>query len=409
MREAFVRDGFQIVEPSDEADVYVVNSCTVTAGADSKTRQMLRRFRRQNESAVIALCGCFPQAFPEEAELIPEADILLGSSNRGALLAAVKTRMAGGEKVIAIQPHTREQAFEPMKVESFGQRTRAFVKIQDGCERFCSYCIIPFARGPVRSKSLEDLKEELEDLVTAGYREVVLVGINLSSYGTDLGYRLLDAILLADSVEGIQRVRLGSLEPELLSKEDIDSMAKLESFCPQFHLSLQSGSETVLKRMRRPYTIPEYRRIVEDLRNAFENCAITTDIMVGFPEETEEEHQESLAFVKEIGFARAHVFAYSPRPGTRAAKIRDQVSGSSKAERSQAMIAVTDQTRTEFLLQQVGRTEEVLFETKHGNYWEGYSKNYTPIRVTSEKDLAGEIYPVMVTGVEQDHCLGTLA
>lgn len=407
LMQKFAASGYDIVEPEQDADVYIINSCTVTAEGDRKTRQILRRFKRQNPSAVICLTGCFPQAFPDAAERIPEADVITGSKNRAGLLEAVASRLAGGQRVIDIQPHAKGDRFEAMRLEG-SVRTRAFVKIQDGCERYCAYCIIPTARGPVRSKPLDKLKSELEDLVESGYREIVLVGINLSTYGTDLGYTLLDALRMACSIPNLPRVRLGSLEPELMPSETIAEMASLPTLCPQFHLSLQSGCDATLKRMRRHYTTADYRRIVTELRAAFPNCAITTDIMVGFPGETDEEFSQSLAFAQEIAFAQAHVFAYSIRPGTLAAKMPNQITRQVKSERAAKMSATTLQTRRDFLAAQTGGESAVLFEVSSTNLREGYTENYTPVNVYSEQDLSGKIHRVRLDSVKDDHCTGEL-
>jgi threonylcarbamoyladenosine tRNA methylthiotransferase MtaB len=406
MTQQFAAGGFDIVQPEEDADVYIVNSCTVTAHGDKKSRQMLRRFRRQNPAAVICLCGCFPQAFPAVADELPEADIIMGARRRDALFAAVRRRLAGEGRIVDIRPHEKGEAFESMQTSRMAERTRAFVKIEDGCERFCAYCIIPKARGPVRSKPLAELETELRELAANGYREVVLVGINLSSYGLDCGLRLLDAVRLACGVSGIERVRLGSLEPELLTDDDITALAILPKLCPQFHLSLQSGCDATLARMRRHYDTAEYRRIALSLRRVFPGCALTTDIMVGFPGETEEEHRLSLAFAEEIGFAKAHVFAFSPRPGTLAAGLPDPVSNADKLRRSREMIAATERSRLAFLQAQIGTVAEVLFETREDGLWRGYSTNYTPVVMASDEDLSGKIVAVSITGVEGDVCVG---
>lgn len=409
LAELFSRDGFEVVEPQDAADVYVVNSCTVTASGDKKTRQLLRRLKKQNPGAIGALTGCFPQAFPDAAEKIPEADVITGSSNRGALLPAVKEALATGRRVIDIQPHERGEKFEHMAVTGLRGRTRAFVKIEDGCERYCSYCIIPKARGPVRSKPLEEIREELAALARNGYREAVLVGINLSSYGKDLGLRLIDAVQAACRVDGIERVRLGSLEPELLTAEDIRAMAAEEKFCPQFHLALQSGCDKTLRAMNRHYDSAEYARIVRDIREAFDNASITTDVMVGFAGETGEDFEESLRFVRSVGFAKVHVFSYSRRPGTAADKRPGQVPSSVKEERSRRMIEATDGTRKEFLLGQLGRVEEVLVETTRSPLgFEGFTKNYTPVYVDCDPALCGRVVKVRLEAVLEGHCIGTL-
>ncbi|HIZ56530.1 MAG TPA: tRNA (N(6)-L-threonylcarbamoyladenosine(37)-C(2))-methylthiotransferase MtaB [Firmicutes bacterium] len=408
LMSAFADAGFDIVSDLDIADVYVINSCTVTAMGDKKSRQMLRRYKRQNPGAVIALTGCFPQAFPEDVRQIAEADVITGTRERAQLPSLVKQAMATGERIIQILPHERKENFEKMQISRFADRTRAFVKIQDGCTRYCSYCIIPTARGPVRSKPLEDIRTELENLAQNGYREIVLTGINLSSYGLDLGLKLLDAVQTACSVHGIERIRLGSLEPELLTKEDIAVMASLPKLCPQFHLSLQSGCDKTLRRMNRHYNTAEYRQIVENIRQAFENPAITTDIMVGFAGETSEEFAQSLQYVEEIGFARIHVFAYSIRPGTRAASFPHQLDNMVKEARSEQMIALGDRLHEKFCLQQIGRVEKVLFEKQTENFYQGYTPNYTPVRVYTDNDLSGKIICTKISNILGKCCVGEL-
>ncbi|MCI9457451.1 MAG: tRNA (N(6)-L-threonylcarbamoyladenosine(37)-C(2))-methylthiotransferase MtaB [Oscillospiraceae bacterium] len=408
MEQMFSAEGFDIVDSaSGSADIYVVNSCTVTATGDKKSRQVLRRFKRQNPGAAAVLTGCYPQAFPEAAQQIPEADVITGTYRRSAVLEAVKEYLSTGKRVVRITPMERKgenrARFEEMRAGQMNERTRAFVKIQDGCDRFCSYCIIPTARGPVRSKPLEEIRAELTALAENGYREAVLVGINLPCYGSDLGLGLLDAVKTACAIPGLERVRLGSLEPELLTPEDIAAMAAMPNLCPQFHLSLQSGCDATLKRMNRRYDTAEYRRIVRDLRSAFENASITTDIMVGFPGEDEGEFRESLAFAEEIAFAKAHVFMYSPRPGTRAANMPGQVDSAAKERRSGEMIRATERTRRKFLESQIGRREQVLFETNtSGGLYHGYTRNYTPVEAASLENLCGQMREVTITGLTED-------
>lgn len=393
----------------ESADVVLINSCTVTATSDHKVRQTLHRARRQNPGAVIVLTGCMPQAFPEEAEALAEADVILGNSNRSALLPDILTYLSTHQRIIDIVPHERKGSFEPMQIEDFQERTRAFIKIQDGCNRFCSYCIIPYARGRVRSKPLEDLEQELRLLGERGFREVVLTGINLSAYGQELDLHLCDAVEAACRTPGIERVRLGSLEPEQLSLPVIQRLAAQKKLCPQFHLSLQSGCDATLRRMNRHYDTAEYREIVQNLRAAFPNAAITTDIMVGFAGETEQEFAESLAFAEEIGFAKVHVFAYSRRPGTVAYSAPDQLTKEVKDRRSRAMIEVTLGTMREFFQRQVDQTAGVLFERECApGVYEGYTENYTPVTVSSEKPLHGQILPVRITSAGEDGCTGEL-
>ena len=409
LQEKFAAAGIALAEKGEESDICVINSCTVTSSGDKKTRQMLRRLKRQNPNAVMVLTGCYAQAFPQEAAALQEADIVTGTTNRSGILDLVQVYLQKRERIVQIIPHRRDEGFEKMSATGFMERTRAFVKIQDGCDRYCSYCIIPYARGPVRSKTIEDMVAELSDLASHGYQEIVLVGINLPCYGKDLGLRLIDAVEAACAVEGISRVRLGSLEPELLSPPDLARLAAQPKFCPQFHLSLQSGCDKTLKAMNRHYDSAEFFRIVENIRAAFENPAITTDILTGFPGETEEDYAASEAFAKAVGFAKTHVFPYSVRQGTRAAKMPDQVPQKIKEERAARLIAATDETRRAFLQSQVGRVEEVLFETNETPYGiEGYTANYTPVCVKADEDIRGQMRKVKITAALNDQCLGEL-
>ena len=409
MLSSMLKNGFTAAADDEQADVVVLNSCTVTAESDRKVRQIFRRAKKDNPDAVMVLSGCMAQAFPKDAQRLEEADIILGTSNRARLLPDLLTFLSTRQRIVDIEPHTNGETFERLQVENFSGRTRAFVKIEDGCNRFCSYCIIPYARGRVRSKPLEDLKAELHALADNGFREVVLTGINLSAYGQEFGLHLCDAIEAACAVPGIARVRLGSLEPEQLSEPVIRRMAKQEKLCPQFHLSLQSGCDATLRRMNRHYTADEYRTIVRNLRAAFDNAAITTDIMVGFAGETEEEFAASLAFAKEIAFAKVHVFAYSRRPGTRAYDMGDQVTNAVKESRSHAMIRATTETQRTFFDTQVGRTEQVLFERAvQPGVYEGYSMNYTPVLAASGTSLAGQIRTVRIESNAGTHCIGRI-
>lgn len=409
MLEALEKAGFRQAEGREAAGVVVVNSCTVTAVSDQKARQALRRAKKQNPGAIAVLTGCWPQAFPAEAENFLEADIVLGVKNRASLAPRILEYLAKGERIVDIPPHKAADAFEQLQVSDFHGRTRAFLKIQDGCNRFCSYCIIPYARGRVRSKPLEHIATELTALAARGYQEAVLTGINLPAYGQDLGLQLCDAIEAACKIEGIRRVRLGSLEPEQLSEEVISRMRAQEKLCPQFHLSLQSGCDATLGRMNRHYTAGEYRQIVAALRKAFPGCAITTDVMVGFPGETEEEFLQSLAFVQEIGFARVHVFAYSRRPGTKAYSAPNQCTSREKEARSRRMLTAAKALQSAFFQAQLGKTEEVLFEQKRENgLYEGYTKNYIPILASSPKPPQGKILPVKLTQVQGEYCLGEI-
>lgn len=398
MMDMLFTHGFEPVSDGEQADVFIVNSCTVTGTSDKKVRQTVRRARRENPDAVIILTGCMPQAFPEACEAIEEADIVIGNSNRGRLLEYIEKFMSTHQRIIDIIPHSKEYGSES-SVSGMNERTRAYIKIEDGCNRFCSYCIIPYARGRVRSRSLDEIREESQR-IGQHYREVVLVGINLSAYGSDIGTDLLEAVRAAASADGIERVRLGSLEPDLTPDELIEGLAAEPKFCPQFHLAIQSGCDATLKRMNRHYDTAEFRRVCEKIRSTFDNPSITTDIMVGFAGETEEEFAQSVTFAKEIKFARAHVFAYSRRKGTRADLMPDQVPEQEKSRRSDIMIEATAATAEEFLNLQVGRTVQILAEREiEDGMFEGYTENYTPAKIRG-KDLGGRIITAKVTGVE---------
>lgn len=406
LSEMAENNGFTVVNHNEEADVYVVNSCTVTGESDRKTRQTVRRFKRAHPQGIVALTGCMPQAFPEDAEKLTAADIVLGNKNNHLLFDMIKDYLAHCERVINIDIHKTGDGFVPCKIQNFEGRTRAIVKIEDGCDRFCSYCIIPYSRGRVRSKSLTDLKEEFESLIEKGFCEVVLVGINLSSYGKDTGDSMCDVVELADKI-GFRRIRLGSLEPDHITDEVIERLAKVKSFCPQFHLSLQSGCNKTLKTMNRHYTAEEYFELCEKLRKAFKNTSLTTDIMVGFPDESEEDFEESARFAEKIGFEKVHVFPYSPREGTRAAKMK-QLEKSVKENRSREMIKRTSKVRNDYLLSQIGKEVNVLFETRtQDGFTEGYTENYTPVKVKGSIPC-NEIKKIKITAVDGDFCVGEM-
>ena len=407
MLNQLLQGGFSACQTGEDADIILLNSCTVTSTSDHKVKQTLHKARREHPHAVIVLTGCMPQAFPELAEDLTDADIVLGNSNRSSLLPHILQYLSTRQRIIDIVPHQTKEKFESMSVENFYERTRAFIKIQDGCNRFCSYCIIPYARGRVRSKPLDDLIAEVTQLSEKGYKEIVLTGINLSAFGQDINLHLCDAVEAVCAINGIERVRLGSLEPEQLSEDVIIRLSKQQKLCPQYHLSLQSGCDEPLKRRNRHYTTEEYRTIVQNLRNAFDNAAITTDIMVGFPGETEEEFMQSLEFAKEISFSKVHVFAYSQRPGTKACNAPNQITKKVKETRSKQMMHVTNQTKQAFLNQQCGTIQDVLVEREiNTNLYEGYTANYTPVQFHSDKNLCGQLVAVHITKANENDCYG---
>lgn len=398
LAQLFEASGYTVVDTEEAADVYVVNSCTVTNFGDQKSRKWLRRQKREHPGAVTVLTGCYPQAFPEEAAAIAEADVVTGSGNRRAILAAVQQVLDGtAERVVDIRPHEKGEKFEELPMDRFAEHTRAFVKVEDGCNRRCAYCVIPRARGPVRSRAESSILEELRRLVQTGYREVVLTAISLPSYGTDTGTGLAELVEHAAAVPGIDRIRLGSLDPDMLTDEDIRRLAAVPQLCPQFHLSLQSGCDKILRAMRRPYTTAQYAEVVEKLRKAFgeEELSLTTDVIVGFPGETEEDFEASMAFVTAQRFLKVHVFPYSRRSGTPAYDFPDQIPEHEKEARSRRMNEAVEAVRAEEAAAMQGRKAEVLLETPLSNtLFTGYTKQYLPVVVTAPGYKSGDIVTV---------------
>ncbi|MCM1114759.1 MAG: tRNA (N(6)-L-threonylcarbamoyladenosine(37)-C(2))-methylthiotransferase MtaB [Clostridium sp.] len=406
MSELLKNAGFEIVSPNDEADYYIVNSCTVTATADQKTRQNIRKFKRKHPNSAVILTGCMPQAFPKDAEELAEADIIFSNKNDGDILSLINQYNASKKRVVCIDQHKNGDEFRDCSIENFNERIRAFVKIEDGCDRFCSYCIIPKSRGRVRSKSPEALKREIDNLASNGIKEIVLVGINLSAYGKNEDFDIVDAVKICADNPEISRIRLGSLEPDHITDDIIERLASIDKFCPQFHLSLQSGCNRTLRNMNRHYTSEEYRQLCDKLRSSFDDASITTDVMVGFHQESEDDFMDSLNFVKRIAFEKVHVFPYSERQGTAASKRGDDVSKAEKERRASIMIQETDAIRNRYLENLIGKSVEVLFENEvEKNIYQGYTKSYLPIRIKSEENLIGKIITVTVSAFTKDYCI----
>ncbi|MBQ3427792.1 MAG: tRNA (N(6)-L-threonylcarbamoyladenosine(37)-C(2))-methylthiotransferase MtaB [Clostridia bacterium] len=389
--ELFEDEGYCIVPYSDKADIYIINTCSVTAMSDRKSRQMIRRAKKTNPDAVIAVMGCYSQTAPDEILDIDGVNLVLGTKDRASVLRLTK-KLTASDKVNAVTSVKDNHTFEALNVRRCLDHTRAYIKIQDGCSQFCSYCIIPYARGPIRSRREEDIIAEAQKLANAGFKEIILTGIHAASYGKDLGSTSLGRLInRIDSCEGIRRIRLSSIEPMTLDNEFIKSIRGAKKLCPHFHISLQSGCDATLKRMNRKYTAADFAAIVDGLRKAFTDCAITTDIMVGFAGETDAEFAETFSFVENLGFAEAHVFQYSPRRGTPAAKFKDQVSPEIKEARSKAIIKLTDLTRNEFLERHIGKTMEILFETRASDgMFEGKTTNYINVHAPSDTDISGK-------------------
>ncbi|MDI3536336.1 MAG: threonylcarbamoyladenosine tRNA methylthiotransferase MtaB [Eubacteriaceae bacterium] len=411
LMEIFESDGFEIVEFSEIADVYVVNTCTVTHLGDRKSRNALRKARRLNPAAVICAVGCYVQVAPEEVEKIEEVDLLIGTKNRAQILEYIKAYQMDQQQHAFVSDIMAEKVFEPLKISESKGKTRSFIKIQEGCNRFCTYCIIPYARGPVRSRDLSDVLDEVKRVVAAGHQEVVLTGIHIASYGIEnKATDLVELIEAVDQIDGLERIRLGSLEPAFLTAERIGRLKKLKHFCPHFHLSLQSGSDSVLKRMKRRYTTLEYKKTVTLIKSFFPDAALTTDVMVGFPGETNQEFEETLAFVDEIGFYQMHIFKYSKRAGTPAADYPDQVDEAVKNDRAQRLSLCQNRMEQAFLKKNHGRKLAVLFEQKQEDgVFEGHTQNYIPVRIATDQKINGKILEVTVSYEEHlNYLSGTI-
>ena len=404
IEKRFLENGFTKAE-GENADLYIINSCSVTGTAVAKARHAASRYRRENPDGVIVLCGCFPQSYPEEAGLKFDADIVVGNSDKDKIVGYVQGFLENRLKTVKINPLTRDFCTGCSVPDE--DRTRAFIKIEDGCDRFCSYCIIPTARGRVRSLSCEEIREQASACFADGHREIVLTGINLGCYGQDLGLSLFDAVK-AVSESGVPRIRLSSLEPEMITDELIEKLGKIPALCPHFHQSLQSGSDDILRTMNRKYTTAQYRHVVDKLREAFPDCAITTDIIVGFPFEGDEDFQKSVEFAKKIGFAKIHVFPYSLRKGTIAAEM-PQIQPSVRTERSRVLMNIAEALEDEFLRSRRGKEGVVLIEKPQSElYSQGFTENYTPVRIIGKQIPRHSLVRVKITGAKKGYCLGTV-
>ncbi len=414
MEEMFEKEGYEIVNSDSYADVYVINTCTVTNLSDRKSRQFIRRTKRINGDSIVAVVGCYSQVAPEEIAEINGVDVIIGTTERHRIVELCEKAKKSNELLNIVQNINGMKNFEDLNINEVKSKTRAFIKIQDGCNQFCSYCIIPYARGPIRSRSLENIVKECQRLAYSGFKEVVLTGIHVASYGKDLkeqSITLLDVIEEINELKGIERIRLSSIEPTLIDDKFMKRYAKLSKVCPHFHLSLQSGSDTVLENMNRKYTTAEYKETVSLIRKYLPHAGITTDIIVGFPGETEKEFNETLNFVKDIGFSRIHVFKYSPRRGTPASRYRNQVHGNVKQSRSERLIELAEEEMAKFHLKFVGETMEVLFEEEiknHGEYMVGYTDNYIRVVAKTNLDIRGKILPVKVQRGEEDYLIGEI-
>ncbi len=412
MIEAFETAGYQTVKYEEYADVYIINTCTVTNMGDKKSGQIIRRALESNHDAFIAVVGCYSQISPDKVIEIPGVKLVVGTNERVRIVELVEYAMNKKEKINMVSDIMEVREFEELSINSYKSRTRAILKIQEGCDQYCSYCIIPYARGHIRSRKPESIIGEVNKLSQNGFKEIVLTGIHVGSYGRDLGgTSLIDIIERVHKVDGIERIRMSSVEPKTISDEFVTRLSRLPKICRHFHLSLQSGCNETLRRMNRKYTTEEYLKVVNHIREIFTDVAIATDLIVGFPGETEEEFKSTVEFVKKIGFSSMHVFKYSPREGTPAAKYIEQISPQEKERRSSIIIEIAKESEVAFKNRFLNKKVDVLFEHKMGensNSYEGHTDNYIRVIAQSTDDIKGKIKPVKLISIKEDYLEGII-
>ncbi|MGH4139322.1 tRNA (N(6)-L-threonylcarbamoyladenosine(37)-C(2))-methylthiotransferase MtaB [Clostridium sp.] len=411
MVEKFIREGYEVAEFHDFADVYVINTCTVTNMGDKKSRQMIGRARRKNSEAIIAVVGCYAQIAPAEISNIEGVNVVLGSRNKGDIVYWVNRSREENKQMIEVNDVLKNKVFEDLNISEYQDRTRAFVKIQDGCNQFCSYCLIPYSRGAVCSKPPEKIMAEIHELAQNGFKEILLSGIHIASFGKDLdgGWNLVRVLEEVDKVPGIERIRIGSIDPTFFTEGVIERLMALVNLCPHFHLSLQSGCDETIKRMNRHYTASEYKTVVENLRKNIVGASITTDVIVGFPGETQEEFDETYEFLKDIELSKMHIFKYSPRKGTKAAGIKEQIDGNIKEERSHKLIALNNMLEEKHINTFVGKSMNVLYEQKfkdNEDEYEGYTDNYVKVVGKSSENIVGEFHMTKLIECMGDYIIG---
>ena len=408
MAQKFIEHVYEVVEFDEYADVYIVNTCTVTNVADRKSRQMLRRAKEINKDATLVACGCYAQVAKDELKKIPEIDLIIGNNEKNDIIQIVENHISqkGAEDLVSDVMYKLD--YVELGTTTYTEKTRAVIKVQDGCDRFCSYCLIPYARGHIRSRKIENVIEEIKKVVEEGINEVVITGIHIASYGRDFkgeNIGLIDLLEEINKIQGLHRIRLGSIEPTIITDEFVERLSKLDKICDHFHLSLQSGCTETLKRMNRRYTTEEFKAVTKRLRAKFPNAALTTDIIVGFPGETDEEFNTTYEFLKEIAFYKMHIFKYSQRKGTKAAVMPNQVDGKIKEERSKKLIELSNENEYNYNKKYIGKQVEVLFEEREGEYLKGHTTNYIVVKHKTDKnDLINKIAKVTVSEAKQD-CL----
>lgn len=407
MIEQFIRKNYKIVEFNEKADIYIVNTCSVTNMADRKSRQMLRRVKEINPKALLIACGCYAQVAKEELEKLPEIDLVYGINEKNKISDYIEEYIKNNKNNSTVTDVMYQKEFLDFGTTDYTEKTRAVIKVQDGCNRFCSYCIIPYTRGHIRSRKIENVIKEITQISKNGIKEVVITGIHVASYGKDLkeDISLIDLLEEVNKIEGIKRIRLSSIEPTIITEEFIERLIKLDKICDHFHLSLQSGCDSTLKRMNRRYTTEEFKKSVELLRKAYKQASLTTDIIVGFPGETEEEFNQTYEFLKEINFYQMHIFKYSPRKGTKAANMDNQVDGKLKEERSRKLITLSHENEIEQNKKEIGKELEVLWEEKENNFLKGHTTNYKVVKIPYQP-LENTITKVKIEGIENLELIG---
>lgn len=414
LMDLFYKNRYEVVDFDDFSDVYVINTCTVTNVSDKKSRQMIRRAKKSNPDGLVVVVGCYAQISPDEVSAIDDVDIVIGTDSRSAIISYIDDYKAGltEKPYVIVDDIMKIKVFEEMSVSSITTHTRAFIKIQEGCNQYCTYCIIPYARGHVRSRSLTHILEEIETLTHKGYVEFVLTGIHIGSYGLDLdGVSLIHLLEAIQKIEGVQRIRLGSVEPRLITDDFIKRIRPLDKLCDHFHLSLQSGSDSVLKRMNRKYSAEAFSLAVNRLRTLYSKPSLTTDIIVGFPGETDAEFEETMAFVKHIKFSEIHVFQFSKREGTPAATMQGQIESVIKKNRSEQLLALAQQLGLDYKRAFIGDTVELLIEEHKGIESIGHSKNYLKLVVSDPENTLkhGKCYNVIIKEVENEKIIAQFA
>ncbi len=407
MTQKFIEEGYKIIEENNEdiiPDICIINTCTVTNMSDRKSRHMLRKMKEKNRDTIVVAVGCYAQVAKQELSKIEEIDLVLGNNEKVEIVKYVEEFLEQRQKKVETEDVMQSRKFSEFGDITFSEKTRAVIKVQDGCDRFCSYCIIPYARGRVRSRKPESIISEITKIAKSGIKEIVITGIHIASYGKDFkeDYQLIDLLEGINKIEGIQRIRLGSIEPLLITDEFVTRLKKLEKICHHFHLSLQSGCDETLKRMNRRYTTEQFEKIVKILRNAYEDVNLTTDIIVGFPGETEEEFSKTFEFLKRVKFYKMHVFKYSPRKGTKAAVMENQVSGNIKEERSKRLIELSNKNEIEYNNKYIGKEVEVLFEEKKDGIYKGHTQNYIMIHCNTDENLENKIEKVLCKEVKYE-------